>query len=56
MKKKEVKKNALTVQQFSKALSEHKDLANKCVDIWKMNSQCRNEIKKLEAIGLKEKK
>ena len=48
MKKKEVKKNALTVQQFSKALSEHKDLANKCVDIWEMNSQCRNEIKKLE--------
>ena len=48
MKKKEVKKNALTVQQFSKALSEHKDLANKCVDIWNMNSQCRNEIKKLE--------
>lgn len=48
MKKKEVKKNALTVQQFSKALSEHKDLADKCVDIWEMNSQCLNEIKKLE--------
>jgi len=48
MEKKEVIKNALTVQQFSKALSEHKDLANKCVDIWNMNSQCSNEIKKLE--------
>lgn len=48
MKKKEVKNNALTVQQFSKALSEHKDLANKYVDILKMNSQCSYEIKKLE--------
>lgn len=48
MNKKELIQNALTVQQFSKALSEHKDLANKYVDILKMNSQCSNEIKKLE--------
>lgn len=48
MNKKESIQNALTVQQFSKALSEHKDLANKLVDIWNMNSQCSNEIKKLE--------
>ena len=48
MDKKEVIQNVLTVQQFSSALSEHKDLANKAVQVWQMNTQYKNEIKMLE--------
>lgn len=49
MKKEELVKNGLdTISQLSNQLSEHKDLASKYLDIYRMNTQCAMEIRKLE--------
>lgn len=48
MDKELIAQGTIALNQFSRALSEHKDLAHKALDVWQMNSQCRNEIRILE--------
>ena len=48
MNKKLILQGANTVKELSSALSTHKDLADKAVEVWRMNAQCQNDIKKLE--------
>ena len=47
-KEKMLENGLMTINQLSSTLSEHKELADKAFDVWKMNSQCRNQIKLLE--------
>jgi hypothetical protein len=48
MDKKLLTQGTLALNQLSSALSEHKDLANKYLDVYQMNSQCKNQIRILE--------
>lgn len=48
MDNKIILKGAGTIREFSQALEKHKDLANKALEVWSMNTQCQKEIRKLE--------
>lgn len=47
-KEKFLENGLMTINQLSTTLSGHKDFVDKAMDVWRMNSQCRNQIKLLE--------